>query len=760
MKPEILSQHHVVLKLIDSIQRFEEDVFWDIVRISLEILPNETFQYALDAIVDEILRDEDEIRKFQRTSLDFARRGKGKSKKNEDDDPQSIKESIYNDVEKMLSSDHSRDLPRRFNYVHHRRIRRDLSSAFNPLTGDVHRKFRIEIVSRLREGVVQNICGEEDVLGNRIKTISRYFDLEDFEEKFILLVFHETHNVDTFLSDFIRSEPEVTKVFSGTNELYEGYNLLEDDEEHPLIQKGLVAYSKQRGSLILSRSCLQWILSESEPDLMDMFLQIESCKDAYPLSSFPLDDSTIEVCRQVLIGNIGSNILIHGKEGTGKTEFAKSIAKDVDAKCFFLRPFNKKGKDSISERRMALYIASRVISNIEKSVLIVDEADDLLCTQRSFSFFGMSKGNKDDDKAWVNQFMDKCLGKIIWIANDLNLHRSTVRRFNFMINFPELSHEQMCSMVSRVVRESKFGIKGELNIPQLVERFSGLTIGSFGTAAKTAEAVDGDLKTKKEVFFKILDSHFVEIGDAGPKRNLARDFNPNFINSSYPIQKIYTSVESLLEGRSQVPQLTMLLYGLPGTGKTEVVHQIAKKFGLKLHAYGSSDLESKYVGETEKNIANAFRKVGSNGKSILFIDEADSLFTNRKAAERSWEVSRTNEILRQMENFRGIFVAATNFQSLLDEACLRRFHLKVEMLPLKSEQLLNIYRAKFEMVAGMLSENEKTKLADFKNVAFGDIHAVWTKLSYESSLTHDEIISCLESELKWKKDKKEIGLRA
>ena len=757
MKPELISQHHVVLKLIGSLHKFESDVFWDAVRVSLEILPRNILEFVLDLTVEEILKDENEIRKFRGKSLEVYRRVKSKHKKDEEDDPVLIRENIYNDVERMLTSDHPSEFSRRIISRHHRNIRRDLSNATNPLSGDEHVKFREEIVELIRREILEAINGREDALCKRINTISKYFDLEEFEEKFIYLVFHETNAAGTFLSDFIRSEPEFTKVFAGTNELYEEYNLLEDDDDHPLIQKGLIAYSKARGSLILTKSCMNWILTEGEPDLLDMFLQIENSDSTFALSSFPLEKSILDISQHLLRSKVGLNILIHGKEGTGKTEFAKSISKQVSAKCFFLRPFNKKGKDSISERRMALYIASKVISKIENSILIVDEADDLLSTRRSFSFFGMNH-SKDDDKAWVNQFMDKSLAKIIWIANDLNLHRSTARRFNYMINFPDLSHEQMCSMVSKVIEESNIGVQNELNVTQMVDRFSGLTIGSFGTAAKTAENIEGDFKTKKDVFLKVLESHHAEIGDTKPKRNLTKDFNPNFINASYPIAKVFSAIESLLSGRSHLPQLTMLLYGLPGTGKTELVHQIAKKHDLNLHAYGSSDLESKYVGETEKNIAEAFRKVGSNGKSILFIDEADSLFTNRRSAERSWEVSRTNELLRQMENFRGIFVAATNFDSLLDEACLRRFHLKIEMLPLQSDQMLQIYQDKFCVIAGNMSEKEIGRLKGLRNVAFGDIHAVWTKLSYESSLNHAEIINCLESELKWKREKKEIGL--
>lgn len=79
-----------------------------------------------------------------------------------------------------------------------------------------------------------------------------------------------------------------------------------------------------------------------------------------------------------------------------------------------------------------------------------------------------------------------------------------------------------------------------------------------------------------------------------------------------------------------------------------------------------------YVGETEKNIRNAFFEAGREG-SILFLDEIDGLPRTRAGAERGREVSQVNEILRQMEEFGGVLACATNFADNLDAAALRRF---------------------------------------------------------------------------------------
>ncbi|NIP99131.1 MAG: AAA family ATPase, partial [Nitrospinaceae bacterium] len=65
-------------------------------------------------------------------------------------------------------------------------------------------------------------------------------------------------------------------------------------------------------------------------------------------------------------------------------------------------------------------------------------------------------------------------------------------------------------------------------------------------------------------------------------------------------------------------------------------------------------------------------------RALLFFDEADSFLRPREAAVRSWEVTEVNELLTQMETFRGVFLCATNFLNGLDSAALRRFTFKVE----------------------------------------------------------------------------------
>ena len=90
----------------------------------------------------------------------------------------------------------------------------------------------------------------------------------------------------------------------------------------------------------------------------------------------------------------------------------------------------------------------------------------------------------------------------------------------------------------------------------------------------------------------------------------------------------------------------------------------------------ASDLLSMWMGRTEENIAEMFREAQEDG-ALLLLDEADSFLQDRRGAHRSWEITQVNELLTQMECFRGLFLCATNFMDSLDAAVLRRFSFKI-----------------------------------------------------------------------------------
>lgn len=123
------------------------------------------------------------------------------------------------------------------------------------------------------------------------------------------------------------------------------------------------------------------------------------------------------------------------------------------------------------------------------------------------------------------------------------------------------------------------------------------------------------------------------------------------------------------------PGYRSLFYGPPGTGKTMTVSLIGKSTDRDVYRVDLSKIVSKYIGETEKNLANIFDQA-ENKDWILFFDEADAIFgkrTNTQDAKDRYANQEIAYLLQRMEDFPGLLILATNLKSNMDEAFARRF---------------------------------------------------------------------------------------
>lgn len=143
--------------------------------------------------------------------------------------------------------------------------------------------------------------------------------------------------------------------------------------------------------------------------------------------------------------------------------------------------------------------------------------------------------------------------------------------------------------------------------------------------------------------------------------------------------------------------LTALFTGPPGTGKTMAAEVIANELKLELYKIDLSQVVSKYIGETEKNLDRIFSEARSCN-AILFFDEADALFGKRSVVKDAHDRYANIEIgylLQKMEEHEGIAILATNLRSNMDEAFTRRLQVLVEFPFPDEEQREKIWKAVF-----------------------------------------------------------------
>lgn len=172
--------------------------------------------------------------------------------------------------------------------------------------------------------------------------------------------------------------------------------------------------------------------------------------------------------------------------------------------------------------------------------------------------------------------------------------------------------------------------------------------------------------------------------------------------------------------------LSMLFAGPPGTGKTMSAQVVAKELRMELYKIDLSQVISKYIGETEKNLHEIFREAQKSG-AVLFFDETDALFGKRsevKDAHDKYANIETAYLLQKMEEYEGISVLATNLLNNIDEAFLRRINYVIKFPFPDAEYREKIWKATFPPETP-LSENVDFKwLAQKYEIAGGNIKNV------------------------------------
>jgi ATP-dependent 26S proteasome regulatory subunit len=182
--------------------------------------------------------------------------------------------------------------------------------------------------------------------------------------------------------------------------------------------------------------------------------------------------------------------------------------------------------------------------------------------------------------------------------------------------------------------------------------------------------------------------------------------------------------------------ITALFAGASGTGKTMSAEIIANELRLDLYRIDLSQMVSKYIGETEKNLRRVF-DAGEEGGAILLFDEADALFGRRSEVRDSHDRYANMEVsylLQRMESYRGLAILTTNLKNVLDSAFLRRIRFIVTFPFPDSDQRARIWQRVFPR--GTPTEDlDYAKLARL-NVAGGNIRNIALHAAFLAAEEH------------------------
>lgn len=159
-----------------------------------------------------------------------------------------------------------------------------------------------------------------------------------------------------------------------------------------------------------------------------------------------------------------------------------------------------------------------------------------------------------------------------------------------------------------------------------------------------------------------------------------------------------------------------LFYGPPGTGKTLTASLLGKTTGLDVYRIDISKVVSKYIGETEKNLANVF-DMAENKSWILFFDEADALFGKRTATSDSKDRYANQEVaylLQRIEDYPGVILLSTNLRSNVDAAFMRRFQSLINFPIPSAPQRYTLWERSFDKAPTVPGIDFRKIAKDFK----------------------------------------------
>lgn len=455
--------------------------------------------------------------------------------------------------------------------------------------------------------------------------------------------------------------------------------------QQPLLQLGLVE-NRSGGDYAPSQTVLNIVrMPTVDPDCMQRALVGRSEKSSLGAADFEhlgeLGSLATALVKAALSTRAtGVNLLIHGANGVGKTEFARVLAETCSAHAVFVGESDDGSEPSRASRIAHLALANAIAARTRDTILVVDEADDIFTSVDA-------DHDRVGSKVFVTRLVERSTTPTIWITNNVDrLGQAVVRRMSLAIEFARPSRAVRQRIVA--ARAASHGLAMSADDIATVARLEAapaIIDAGLRAAAMTGAGAASAITCARSLLRAT--GHVDEPAALTPPVAFDPALSSADVDLVHLVERIAASGDLAL---------SFCLSGPPGTGKSAFARHLAARLGLEVYERRASDLLSKWVGGTERLIAEAFTNAVQR-RAVLIIDEADSLLRDRALAKAVWEVSQVNEMLRQMEEHPMPFIATTNLVDALDPATTRRFTFKVKFRVMNEWQAREAFLRSFNL---------------------------------------------------------------
>ncbi len=436
------------------------------------------------------------------------------------------------------------------------------------------------------------------------------------------------------------------------------------------------------------------------------------------------------------------SFLFYGMSGTGKTSLAHAIAKELDLQIVSISP------DGIKEQALP-HVISFIVSKYNKKriMILFDECEGIWYNGMSLFF---KSGRENSERGSMKKILEKIPGVFAYTSN-VEPPDAFRRRVSYVLEMKTPSEGIRAKILEKEISNfsSDTGISAAISacdLNMLSDKYE-LPGGLYRQALILGAAICAGELTTSSIEYGLKTVTASKLPTDGIRQaTITLESLILSQNQLWELDRIVNFSKSHFDKPDPDPLMpkgvTVLLEGPSGTGKTALAEAIAKKLGLRFRRVTPSTFLSKWVGDTEKRIKALLREAADQ-RYLIFLDEAEGMLMERESARNSWEKTQVDEWLNSLEQFNGIFVAATNHKEMMDAAFARRFLFKIAFdYPSAAER----FRYLCSHLGDRFSDDFLNLVGNRHLLSFGELRNVIVQLKTHKEWSNDVLEQIIASQ--------------